>query len=188
MRRLSKGLLERSKEMIRAQSHQIGPADLGLELEDGFPKAAVLEEQSRLKLGFSEPQIGVDQHRVRIDVEAYRTRQQPWLLHAEKLSSRRHEDQLMGVVANCGLWQPLHEGLAVVSYALLDCDEKVALLLKAILEMLMVDDLHGLCLHAAPVCRSVSDDFGWKKFDCRQRPSERLRRESADSGSIGILM
>jgi hypothetical protein len=49
----------------------------------------------------------------------------------------------MGVVANCRLCQPLHEGLAVVSYALLDCDKKVALLLKTILEMIMVDDLDG---------------------------------------------
>ena len=144
--------------------------------------------QPRLKVGFSEAEIGVDQHSVRIDVQAYRTRQQSWFLRTKESSRCRHEDQFMGVVAQRRGRQSLHEGLAVVSYALLDCDEKVALLSETIFEMLMVDDLHGLRLHAAPVCGSVSDDFSWKEFDRRQRPSERLRRRSADRGRVGILM
>src|SRR5216684_5261582 len=94
----------------------------------------------------------------------------------------------MGIVVNCGSRQPLHKRLAIVSYALLDCDEKVALLFETILEMLMADDLHGLHLHATPVCRLVSDDFGWRKIDRRHLTSEQLRRRSADRGNAWILI
>src|SRR3981189_2686981 len=119
---------------------RIGAADLCLELEDGFPKPAVVEQQPRLQVGLREPEIGIGRHGLRVDVQAYRTRQLSGMLAAEDTSSRGDEDQPMRATANRGCRQPLHEELAVISCALLDCDEKVALLLETILERLMADD------------------------------------------------
>src|SRR5260370_30624887 len=93
----------------------------------------------------------------------------------------------MGIVGIWGCRQPLHKRLAIVSYPLLDCDEKVALLFETILEMLVADDLHGLHLHATPVCRLMSDGFGWRKVDRRHLTSEQLRRRSAGRGNAWIL-
>ena len=49
----------------------ITAADLSLELEDGLPKRVVLEEQPRFQLGLTEPEIGIDRHHPRIDIQAY---------------------------------------------------------------------------------------------------------------------
>ena len=94
----------------------------------------------------------------------------------------------MGVVANRRCRQPLHKGLAIVSYSLLDRDEKVALLFETILEMLVADDLHGLNLQSTPVRRLVSDDFRWRKVDRGHLGSERLRQGSAGRRDVWVPM
>src|SRR5262249_14472511 len=159
-----------------------------LELADGLPKAVVLEQQPGLQVLLGEPEIGIDRHRPRIDVHAYRTRQQSRTLLARESSPRRHEDQLMGIVANGRCRQALHESLAVVSYALLDRNEEVALLLEAVLEMLEADDLYGLDVDAAPVRSLVSDDFRRRKVDRGHLTSEPLGRRSTDRRNACILI
>jgi hypothetical protein len=48
-------------------------------------------------------------------------------------------------------------------------------LFEAILERLMADDLHSIRLHAAPMRRSMPDDFGWKKVNRGQLTGDQLR-------------
>jgi len=104
--------------------------------------------------------------------------------HIERVSSR-------GFCAPKNLLparQPFHEGLAVIPHALLDRDEKMALLFETILEMLVADDLHGLRLHPTPMCGSVPDDCGRRKLDSRQLRTTRLRWCSTDRGNAWIVM
>jgi hypothetical protein len=74
--------------------------------------------------------------------------------------------------------QSLYEKLAIVSFALFDCDEKMALLFERILKGLVADGLYGFHLHATPLRRLVSDDLGWIKVNrlsSRAGPDRSLR-------------
>jgi hypothetical protein len=61
--------------------------------------------------------------------------------------------------------QPFHEDLAVISLALLDCDEKMALLFERIFEGLVADGLYGFHLHTTPMRCLVSDDLSGTKVN-----------------------
>src|SRR5262249_37441752 len=109
---------------------RVNAADLSLELEDGLPKADILEQKSRLKLGTVLAAIGCARDCVRCDVQGGRMCQLARLLRAEEPSPRRDEDQLARAAADLGDRQPLYQDLAVVARTLLDCDKKVVWLLE----------------------------------------------------------
>jgi hypothetical protein len=75
------------------------------------------------------------------------------------------QESVVRTMAHCGSRQSFHEQLAIISFALLDCDEKMALLFERILEGLVADGLYGFHLHATPMCCLVSDDLSRKKVN-----------------------
>jgi len=83
-------------------------------------------------------------------------------------------------ISLCEQWRTVEvdEELAVMSFALFDCDEKMALLFERILKGLVADGLYRLQLHATPMRRLVSDDLSWVKVNrlsTRAGPDRSLR-------------
>jgi hypothetical protein len=61
------------------------------------------------------------------------------------------------------------------------------LLFETVRELLMADDLHGLRLHATPVCRLVSDDLGGRKIDRWYLSTEQAGLRPVDARNAWIL-
>src|SRR5262245_54607286 len=144
---------------------RIVAADLCLELDDGLPEAAVLEQHPGLKISFIEVAIGMDSDGGGVDVDAYGPRQLSRILPAEKLPSRRDQDELVGAAARGRRRQSFHKKLAVMSCTLLDGHKEVMLVFEPILEALMADDLNCLNVHSVPACQFVPDDLGRREID-----------------------
>jgi hypothetical protein len=69
-----------------------------------------------------------------------------------------------------------------------DRDEKVLFLPEAIRERLMADDLHGGRLDAAPMCRSITDDFGRRRVGRRQLTGDQFRLRGHCPGRASVLV
>src|SRR5262249_230275 len=97
--------------------------------------------------------------------------------HIARVSSRGRcaPKNIRPAGTNISLWEQfrtLEIGSPFIANALLDSDEQVISLFETIFEGLMVDDLHGLGVHATPACRPISDKVGWKEINCRHSAVE----------------
>src|SRR5262249_54578252 len=69
---------------------------------------------------------------------------------------------------------PFDGSLGLITNALFDSDEQVILLLEAIFDGRMVDDLHGLGAHATPACGPVPDNVSRKKINRRHLADDQV--------------